>query len=337
MSKKTIVINFTGGPGAGKSFMATRLVSNLKERGVSCEYVPEFAKDLVWEGRLSELNDQLYVLANQNHMLLRVKDKVNVIVVDSPIILSMYYNKISSYYNSSVFDKLVLESYNNFDNIVYYVERNHPYVREGRYQTEEESDVACQKIKQMLDENNINYQTIVSGSESAEKITDFVVKLLQMYGNEKKQPEYERKFLLKSAGFLKLGFPKKHIVQNYLNIGQTEKRLRKVGSRYFFTEKHGSGDSRIEYEKEITKDEYNYFLTQFAKGKTIEKDRYYINLENTKSCEVNLFSSPKPIRLIEVEFDSEESMQAFNPPKWFGREVTSDGKYYNHNIACENS
>lgn len=337
MDKKTIVINFTGGPGAGKSFMATRLVSNLKERGISCEYVPEFAKDLVWEGRMSELNDQLYVLANQNHMLLRVKDKVNVIVVDSPIILSMYYNKVSSHYNTSVFDKLVLDSYNNFDNIVYYVKRNHPYVREGRYQTEEESEVVCDKIKQMLDDNGIKYKTIISGSESANEITDFIEKFIKMYGAEKVNPEYERKFLLKSQGLLKLGFTKKHIVQHYLEIGQTEKRIRKVDNKhYFFTEKQGLKESRKEYEKEITEEEYNYLLKYFAKGKTIEKNRYYVNLEGTKSCEVNIFSSPKPIKLVEVEFDSAEDMKKFCPPKWFGREVTNDENYYNYNIAVQN-
>lgn len=181
--KKTLVINFVGGPGAGKSYMAMRVASNLKERKVSCEYVPEFAKDLVYEGREEELGDQLYILAMQNHMLKRVKDKVDVIVTDSPILLSMYYNDEGGrLYKPEIFNDLILDTYKNYNNIVYYVERNHPYVREGRYQTEDESIKASERIKLSLDRNNIKYSDIVCGQESADKITDDVCKLLRNNG-----------------------------------------------------------------------------------------------------------------------------------------------------------
>lgn len=336
MKKKTIVINFTGGPGAGKSFMATRLVSNLKERGISCEYVPEFAKDLVWEGRTSELSDQLYVLANQAHNIKRLNDKVNVIITDSPIILSMYYNEFNKCFNSEDFNRIVLDTYKNYDNIVYFVERNHPYEQEGRYQTEEESELVSKRIKEILDSNNIKYRTITSSGQSAEEITDFIEKFLKLYEEEKPSIEYERKYLLKSKNILKLGLDKKHITQCYLDIGQSEKRIRCVDNkRYFFTEKRGTGPSRLEYEKEISREEYEYLRASYQKGKTIEKDRYYFNLEGTKACEINSFISPRPIKLIEVEFDNEESMRSFTPPKWFGKEVTNDANYLNYNIAVE--
>lgn len=41
-----LVINFFGGPGCGKSTMASRLFSELKSKGVKCEYVTEYAKDV---------------------------------------------------------------------------------------------------------------------------------------------------------------------------------------------------------------------------------------------------------------------------------------------------
>ena len=334
MDKKTIVINFTGGPGAGKSFMATRLVSILKENGVCCEYVPEFAKDLVWDGRLSELNDQLYILANQFHMLSRLKNKVNVIITDSPIILSMYYNEQSKCFSKDIFTSLVLASYQNFDNIVYYVVRNHPYEREGRYQTEEESNQVSLNIKKTLDESGISYQTVVSSGAKAEEIAKFIIRLMALYGQAKDNVEYERKFLLKDRKILKINLSSMHICQSYLDIGQTEKRIRKVDNkRFFFTEKDGLGNNRREREKEISREEYEYFISHFAKGKPIEKYRTVVNLDGTKSCEINTFVSPKPINLIEVEFDSERAMQTFIPPKWFGREVTSEENYYNYNIA----
>lgn len=334
--KKTIVINFVGAPGAGKSYMAMRVASNLKERRISCEYVPEFAKDLVYEGREEELGDQLYILAMQNHMLKRVKDKVDVIVTDSPIILSIYYNEASkSLYENEIFNNLILSTFDKYDNYVYFVERNHPYVREGRYQTESESDRAGEKIKASLDESNISYKIIVCGKESADSITDYICSLLSL-NNIEKHYEHERKFLLKDTSILKLCEKKVHIVQNYLDIGKSEVRVRNVDNKkYYLTEKEGKGSKRIEKEKEISEEEYLELLKRYSKGKTIEKDRYFIDLKKTKSCEINVFYKPKPLKLIEVEFDSSEDMNSFTPPDFFGEEVTDRKDYYNYNIATK--
>jgi dephospho-CoA kinase len=64
------VINFFGGPSCGKSTIAAYVFSQLKIKNYSCEYVNEYAKDCVYEGRSTVLlNDQLYVLAKQNHKL----------------------------------------------------------------------------------------------------------------------------------------------------------------------------------------------------------------------------------------------------------------------------
>ena len=333
--KKTIVINFTGGPGAGKSYMAMRVASNLKSRQVSCEYVPEFAKDLVYEGRKEELSDQLYVLAMQNHMLKRVQGKVNVIITDCPIILSMYYNEANgSVYKPNIFNNLILDTYQKYDNIVYYVKRNHPYVREGRYQTEEESIEASDKIKDILDINNIKYEEILCGEENADIITDKICELIKVYDNTKANTEYERKFLLKDDKILKYAYSKISIVQNYLRFGEIERRVRCVDNKkYFYAEKQGNGSERKEYEKSITKEEYQDLLKKFAYGKDFIKDRYFVKLDGTKSCEINIFHSPNHVKLIEVEFDDLKQMEDFTPPKWFGQEVTEREEYYNSNMA----
>lgn len=44
-----LLINFFGAPGAGKSTASAYIFSKLKMAGVNAEYVPEFAKDKVWE------------------------------------------------------------------------------------------------------------------------------------------------------------------------------------------------------------------------------------------------------------------------------------------------
>ena len=47
---ETKVINLFGASGCGKSTGAAYIFSQLKLHGISCELVPEYAKDKVWEG-----------------------------------------------------------------------------------------------------------------------------------------------------------------------------------------------------------------------------------------------------------------------------------------------
>ncbi len=180
--KKTIVINLMGGPGAGKSTMASLLFAKMKMLGISCEYVTEYAKDMVWENRYNILNDQLYILSKQYRKLKRINGEVDVIITDSPIINNIYYNakirdnrdKISD----KIINELVFELCEKFDNYYYLIERNHSYENKGRYQTEEESNLVSQEIKLMLDKLNIKYSTYKSGESSTEIILEEIKGLL---------------------------------------------------------------------------------------------------------------------------------------------------------------
>lgn len=175
----TLVINLMGGPGVGKSTFATKLFVMMKQKGLSCEYVDEFAKGLVWENREFALEDQLYILANQNHNLKRVNGKVNIIITDSPILLSMYYNRnnpIESQLNFDIFDKLVLDCYSQYNNIIFFLKRNFDYSKEGRKETEEQSINANETMKILLDKKNIKYKEILGNDENAQKIVQYVEK-----------------------------------------------------------------------------------------------------------------------------------------------------------------
>lgn len=151
-----IVVNLCGSPGAGKSTGAAYIFSQLKMDGINCELVTEFAKDLTWDQNLRTLDDQLYVLANQYHRLFRLKDKVDVVVTDSPLYLSLVYNNQKQILDDS-FNRLVMNLHNQFDNMNYLLHRVKPYNSVGRNQTAEESDALMNSIKNVLDTNNIVY------------------------------------------------------------------------------------------------------------------------------------------------------------------------------------
>lgn len=172
--KHTIVVNLIGGPGSGKSTTAAGLFYNLKKLGINCEMALEYAKDKVYEESFKTMDDQLYIFGKQYHRMWRLKNLVDVIITDSPLLLSIYYNKTKSNY----FEDLIVEQYNKFNNMLYILKRdNIEFKQEGRIQNEEESKHIDMEVKNILDRNNISYIEI-STLDAIEKITEDVVNKL---------------------------------------------------------------------------------------------------------------------------------------------------------------
>ena len=110
---QTLVINFYGGPGIGKSTMAAALFYELKKLGENVELVQEFAKDLTWEERHNTLANQPYILGKQYHRMMRLVGKVDYIINDSPLPISIYYNQGKLKH----FNDLAFELYQQFENL----------------------------------------------------------------------------------------------------------------------------------------------------------------------------------------------------------------------------
>lgn len=88
----TIVINLFGEPGAGKSTAAMDITARLKRKGINAEYISEFAKDKVYENNGEVFKHQEYLFGKQSFKMGRVRNKVQAMVVDSPLLLSIIYN-----------------------------------------------------------------------------------------------------------------------------------------------------------------------------------------------------------------------------------------------------
>lgn len=85
------LINIFGSPGSGKSTFALFLTGELKMRGLDCEYSPEYIKYLIAKGNCNF--DQLDILHNQYHQILAYYNNSNIVVTDSPLLLSTIYGK----------------------------------------------------------------------------------------------------------------------------------------------------------------------------------------------------------------------------------------------------
>lgn len=169
----TIVINLFGEPGAGKSTVAMDITARLKRKSINAEYVSEFAKDKVYENNGEVFKHQEYIFGKQSFKMGRVRDKVQVIVVDSPLLLSIIYNNDKNL--SHDFDKTVLNMFNSYDNRNYLLTRKHIYEREGRFQNEEEASEVRKQIINALDTMNITYNFITSSELDCEIIANKIV------------------------------------------------------------------------------------------------------------------------------------------------------------------
>lgn len=158
---KTKLINLYSGPGTGKSTTAARLFSELKHHGINCEYVPEYAKDITWEGRAKIFRCQEYIFGKQSFRNFKLRGEVDVIITDSPLLLSIIYTKLAPVEDQLLSLPLVIrEAYDKYDNLDIFLTRNKPYNPKGRNQTKQEAIQLDNDIKTMLIEQNIAFKTI---------------------------------------------------------------------------------------------------------------------------------------------------------------------------------
>ena len=185
MSKLTLCCNLFGSPGSGKSTMAALVFSRLKILGVNCELVTEFAKDKTWEKNFSALSNQVYVFAKQYFRMDRCADQVDVIITDSPLALSPYYNKDPDIHKPLC--ELAVRISNKFNNLNYFIRRVKKYNPIGRNQTEDESNKIAVDLKNMLKDYDIPYVEVDGDLLSADKIVDDVMIKLEQRQAEKEK------------------------------------------------------------------------------------------------------------------------------------------------------
>lgn len=175
-NKKLNVIQFFGGPGVGKSTTAADLYSFMKKRGYKVELIHEVAKDLVWDKRPDMFYEQDWIAAEQHRLQRRLVDHdINYCVIDSSILLGLFYAADDYPPEFNAFCRAVYDSYTNINVML---KRNPliPYVQEGRNQTEQEAIIIDGQVQQYFNDKNINHLQIVSGTDTTiEQIVQYTL------------------------------------------------------------------------------------------------------------------------------------------------------------------
>lgn len=144
--------------------------------------------------------------------------------------------------------------------------------------------------------------------------------------------EIERKYLIDQIPFDLSEYPSRKIEQGYL-CTEPVVRIRRDGENYYLTYKSKGLMVREEYNLPLTRDAYEH-LKPKADGRIITKERFLIPLDDTLTIELDRFEGDlAPLLLAEVEFQDEDSANAFVPPDWFGEDVTFSSKYHNSTLS----
>jgi len=148
--------------------------------------------------------------------------------------------------------------------------------------------------------------------------------------------EIERKFLvaaLPPPDELGVGV---HLRQGYLaEEGDVEVRVRIAATEATLTVKAGTGLARTEVDVSIPAAQAED-LWAHTVGRRIDKTRYRVALAGPAGpvAEVDVYGgSLAGMCVVEVEFASAAEGAAFDPPGWFGRELTGERGWSNAALA----
>ncbi len=144
--------------------------------------------------------------------------------------------------------------------------------------------------------------------------------------------EIERKFLVIGNGYRK-GCSGIFCKQGYLaSEPNCTVRVRIIGDKGFLTVKGAvNGLFRTEYEYEIPVSDAEKMLDELCPKPLIEKHRYTVNISGLVWDIDEFHGQNEGLVIAEVNLHSES--QQISLPDWVGREVSSDARYYNVNLA----
>jgi CYTH domain-containing protein len=153
--------------------------------------------------------------------------------------------------------------------------------------------------------------------------------------------EIERKYAINYLPGDLTQYRNKKMEQGYL-CNNPIIRIRKTDDNYLLTYKskfgleqdnNSSALINNEVELPLTKEAYQKLITKID-GNMIYKTRYLVPLKEGLTAELDVFEDRlEGVKFTEVEFPDVESADAFIPPSWFGKELSSDKRFSNYYLS----
>lgn len=151
--------------------------------------------------------------------------------------------------------------------------------------------------------------------------------------NTNLQIKFERRFLLENLpepltrASQHLQFFDNHLTETRLVLRQVRTPQTKQWKRYF-VQKYAVAppDLSRTANAEIELSEYEYEVLSVFEGNELRYNRYFYELDGGKAVVIDMVLNRELWNLIlaTVEFESAEEMKSFEPPQFFGREITND-------------
>lgn len=363
-------IAITGGPGAGKTEISSKLIQLLEGRGYKVFWIPETATELILNGiapsnNISNIDFQKFVLEKQLSKEALYDKAVKYYDKDKTIIFcDRGIMDSCAYVEKEVFGKMLgdcglsfSDAYNRYDAVLHLVtaadgaeefyQWNDPS-KEGvgnnaaRLESPEE---ARNKDKLTLNAwiSHPHLRVFDNSTDFAGKVSRVVEEVFSLLG-EPVPKEIERKYLiemptedeLKALGCVS----HTNIIQTYLvsHAEGVERRVRQRGTAedgytFFYTEKSEVGNGeRLEKEEKISLSEYvNYLSDADTSLHQISKERLCFVYDN-RYFELDIYPFSDKYAILEIEVNSMDE-QINLPALKVVKEVTDDMNYRNHSLA----
>lgn len=154
--KRTIVIELYSGPSGGKSTEAADLYAALKRRKVDAELSREYVKRWALKGYPVEALDEFYIFGKQVHEESDLLGRVDVVVTDRPVMLSIVYaqlyctDTIRCGITQAVRSYYAATAEQGHRRIAVLLPRRHRYRSEGRFEDEDQARLVDATIENVV-------------------------------------------------------------------------------------------------------------------------------------------------------------------------------------------
>ena len=146
-------INLIAGSGVGKSTGGAVLYGMLSTAGYRTALIPEYAKAMTWRRDEAALRNPILMFANQEAQLEVLKGQdLEFVIVDGCILNPLVYPAARHF---SQLEPLVLQVYNSYDNINFFIERAVPFSEVGRNEKEAFAAEICAKLERLMEKHQI--------------------------------------------------------------------------------------------------------------------------------------------------------------------------------------